>query len=139
MDDFMNMFAVFNGWLATVLVTHSALSIFFACFLGYLFILMVWMQLRNPEFDILDIVYSYDKATKKKALNTAKCMLVGSFITSSYYIIQHGDNNSLGVYLLAWVGNGGIYAYQMVKTHQKKTDLLGQEDEVLKQGEVLKS
>lgn len=118
----LTTFEVFNGWLATQLVTHSSVSIFFAAFLMYIFLLIVWSQMRNHEFDIMDIAYSYDHVTKTKSLNTAKVLLVGTFITSTYYVIQNPSDNSLNAYLLAWVANGGIYAFNKPKTVIHKKD-----------------
>jgi hypothetical protein len=109
MDGLIHTFDVFNGWLAMVLITHSALSIFFTCFLIFIFCLLVWSQFTNPEFDIMDMVYTFDKATKRKSISPAKALLVGTFITSTYYVIRHDSDGAFTAYLVAWVTNGGIY------------------------------
>jgi hypothetical protein len=116
MTSLWNTIQVFNGWMAMVLITHSALSIFFACFLAFIFLLLVWSQFTNPEFDIMDMVYTYDASLKRKSLNTAKTLLTGAFITSTFYVIKHDSDAAFFAYLTAWVANGGIYAWSKPKT-----------------------
>ena len=49
-----------------------------------------------------------------RRVDTSKSILVGAFLVSSYWITEHYSETALGLYLGAWVINGGAVLLQKV-------------------------
>jgi hypothetical protein len=99
-------------------------TVFFVLML-LLFLLLWNMQRRtedaqgNPDtFDLRDIICAWDTDKKRQTVSTAKSFLAGTFLVSSYTLIEHYSDTALGIYLGAWVLNGGIVAFQKVFSSQ---------------------
>lgn len=76
-------------------------------------IVMLWMAQRKPDgFDMRDIICSWDKKHEKQIVSTSKALLTGAFLVSSYVLIAHYTETALGLYLTAFVVNGGVVAWQ---------------------------
>lgn len=100
-------------------------STVFVLLMVIVFGLLWYMQHKTVDekgnldtFDLRDIICSPDPDTKKQVVNTAKSFLAGTFLVSSYTLIEHYSDTALGVYLGAWVINGGIVAFQKAYMHQ---------------------
>lgn len=94
-------------------------STVFVLLLSVLFVLLWLMQHKktdengNPDtFDLRDIICAWDADKKRQTVSTAKSFLAGTFLVSSYTLIEHYSDTALGIYLGAWVLNGGIVAFQ---------------------------
>lgn len=97
-------------------------SIIFAGLLAFIFLMLFVMQFIKDDFDIRDVICSWDEKNKRKVISTSKSFLAGAFAVSSYVLIEHYSDTALGVYLTAWVANGGVVAWQ--KTKQPKPGVL---------------
>lgn len=83
-------------------------------------ILILWYLQRKQKdvngvpdtFDLRDIICSWDAERQRQIVSTPKSFLAGTFLVSSYGLIEHYSDTALGVYLGAWVINGGIVAWQ---------------------------
>lgn len=106
-----------TGWVAYVLTSNSGTTFIFLAVLIVIVVLLWRMQNKPDNFDLRDIICSWDEEHQKQLVNTSKSILAGTFLTSSYYIIEHPTDMAFGAYLLAWVTNGGIAAWQ--KTQQQ--------------------
>lgn len=104
------MTEILKGWMAYILMNNSAATFIFIGMLIVIILLFWWMQSRKDEFDLRDIICEWNG--KKQIVSTTKSLLAGSFLASSYYLIEHPSDMAFGAYLLAWVTNGGIAAWQ---------------------------
>lgn len=110
---------IISGWFAYILSNNSGTTFVFLLLLIVLFALLWHMQNKPDSFDLRDIICSWDATAQKQVVNTSKSILAGTFIVSSYYVMEHTSDISFGAYLLAWVTNGGIAAWQ--KTQMQST------------------
>ena len=75
--------------------------------------LVVWWHTRHDHFDVRDAITSPGTDGIRR-VDTSKSILVGAFLVSSYWITEHYSETALGLYLGAWVINGGAVLLQKV-------------------------
>ena len=90
----------------------SAVSLIFVGLLAALAMILWYMQHKNDTFDLRDAICNFTDG--KQIVSTSKSLLVGAFLVSSYYLIQNPTDMAFGAYLIGWVTNGGIAAWQKV-------------------------
>lgn len=76
-------------------------------------LLLVWWHTRHDNFDLRDAITSPGTDGIRR-VDTSKSILVGAFLVSSYWITEHFSETALGLYLSAWVINGGAVLLQKV-------------------------
>ena len=93
--------------MAYLLVGHSVASIIFLVVLFIAGCVLIYLQLKKDEFDFRAIISSYvvDNGVGKYVPDTSKTILVGSWITSSYLVIEHYSEAAIAAYLGFWVLN----------------------------------
>lgn len=75
-------------------------------------VVILWHSQRKPDdFDLRDVICSWDNKNKKQTVSTSKTLLTGAFLTASYVLIEHYTETAFGLYLTAWVVNGGVVAF----------------------------
>jgi hypothetical protein len=109
------MLDTLHGWFAYVLMNNTTTSLIFTIVLMAIVLIIIRMQFVNDTFDIRDVICSWDAKSKKQIVSTNKTLLTSCFLVSSYYLVEHPTEAAFGAYLLAWVGNGGIAAWQKSK------------------------
>ena len=92
-------------------------SAIFLSLLLVLGIILVTFQSKDDDFDLRDVICSWNGKTR--AVSTSKTLLAGAFLTSSYYLVKNPTEMAYGAYLLAWVTNAGVVAFQKIKTEAK--------------------
>ena len=92
-------------------------SAIFLSLLVILGIILVAYQRKDDDFDLRDIICSFNGQTR--AISTSKSLLTGAFLISSYYIVKNPTEIGYGAYLMAWVTNAGVVAFQKIKTEAK--------------------
>jgi len=96
------------------LPTNAVTVIFGFLIIGALWLLWVW-QRRKDNFDLRDALTSPGTDGVRR-VDTSKTLLVGVFLVSSYLVSDNYSDTALGVYLGAWVINGGaVLAYKAWK------------------------
>lgn len=90
--------------------------------LGALAMLILWrMHKADDWFDLRDII-SERLPGGVKVVSTAKSLLVASFAMSAYWITRNYTETALGLFLAAWVANGGIVAWRKTKIESGKAE-----------------
>jgi hypothetical protein len=70
-------------------------------------VVMLWKwQMTKDDFDLRDAITA-PQPDGARRVETSKFILVGTFLVSSYLIADNYSDTALGVYLGAWVINGG--------------------------------
>lgn len=108
-----------HGWIAYVLMNNSGTTFIFLAVLIVMSLILWRMQNKDDSFDLRDVICTYDYKLKKQVAQTAKTLLTGGFIVSSYYLIEHPSDTAFGIYIGAWVLNGGVVAFQKAYTAPK--------------------
>lgn len=96
----------------------SPVSLIFVGLLIALAMILWIMQRKADTFDLRDAICTFTP-DGKQIVSTSKSLLAGAFVVSSYYIIKSPSDMAFGAYLLAWVTNGGIAAWQKVNTQSQ--------------------
>ena len=74
--------------------------------------LLFFWQRRADTFDLRDAITAPGPDNVRR-VDTSKAILVGTFLVSSYLVADNYSDAALGVYLTAWVVNGGaVLAYK---------------------------
>ena len=94
------------------LPAHS-FGIFWLGLITLAVLLLIWWHTRHDTFDIRDAITSPGTDSVRR-VDTSKSILVGAFLVSSYWITEHYSDTALGLYLSAWVINGGAVLLQKV-------------------------
>lgn len=98
-----------KGWVAYVLTANSNVSLIFFGLMLLIVLILAIIQFKDDKFDLRDII------CENGVISTTKSLLSGAFLTSSYYLIEHGNATVFSAYLLAWVSQSGIKAWQNVQ------------------------
>ena len=87
-------------------------SVIFALIMVGSVAMLVRWQVRRDDFDLRDAITAPTPDGKRR-VDTSKALLVGTFLVSSYLIADNYSDGALGIYLTAWVVNGGaVLAYK---------------------------
>ena len=76
-------------------------------------LLLFYWHYRKDHFDVRDAITSPGTDGIRR-VDTSKSILVGAFLVSSYWITENYSETALGLYLGAWVINGGAVLLQKV-------------------------
>jgi len=104
---------ILNGWFAYVLTTNSGVTFIFAGVLFFTAIILVLLQLKDDEFDFRAIISEYRDGHYVPV--TAKTLLVGCWLVSTYLTVAHYTETALTAYLGFWVLNGGVAAWSKMR------------------------
>ena len=87
--------------------------------LGLVALLIIWrMHVADDWFDLRDVIS--ERVSGGKVVSTSKVLLVAAFCMSAYWITRNYTETALGLFLAAWVVNGGIVAWR--KTKQERSE-----------------
>jgi hypothetical protein len=111
------MSEIINGWFAYVIATNSVATFLFAGMIVAIIILLTWMQMLDDKFDLRAIISTYKDG--HYVPTTDKTLLVGCWIVSSYAVFEHYSDSLMGVYLGAWVLNGGVAAWSKARADKE--------------------
>jgi len=80
-------------------------------------LLILWQwQRQKDDFDLRDALTAPGTDGIRR-VDTSKTILTGTFLVSSYLLADNYSDTALGVYLGAWVVNGGaVLAYKAWKS-----------------------
>jgi heme A synthase len=112
---------IIYGWLAYMLMENSGIAMLFVILL----LIIAWMlwhsqSVKDDYFDLRDIICSWDDENKRQIVSTNKSLLAGAFLVSSFYVLRNHSDAAFGIYIGAWVLNGGIAAWQKTKMDMPK-------------------
>lgn len=81
-------------------------SYFFLAVLTIGLLVILWWHSRRDYFDLRDALTSPGTDGIRR-VDTSKTILVGAFLTSSYLLADNYSDTAYGLYLGAWILNGG--------------------------------
>ena len=98
------------------LPTNAVTVTFVLLIIAAIWLLWVW-QKKKDNFDLRDALTSPGSDGIRR-VDTSKSLLVGVFMVSSYLVADNYSDTALGVYLGAWVINGGaVLAFKAFKAN----------------------
>src|SRR5689334_19805884 len=94
-------------------MTVPSVSLFFLSILSIGVLVLIWWHSRDDKFDLRDSITSPGTDGVRR-VDTSKTILVGAFLTSSYLLAENYSDTAYGLYLGAWILNGGAVLLQKV-------------------------
>lgn len=88
-------------------------ALFWLAFIGIGLLMLIWWHTRHDNFDLRDSITSPGTDGVRR-VDTAKSLLVSAFIVSAYWVTENYSDTALGIFLGAWVINGGVVVLQKV-------------------------
>ena len=104
------MSEVLTGYFAYIISNNNVATFLFVGFLAMLFGMLIWMQMRRDTFDLRAIISNYVvvDGEGRYVPATDKTLLVGTWVVTSYLVIEHYTDAALLAYGTLWVVNGGV-------------------------------
>ena len=108
--------------MSGVYLPTNTVTIIFALLFVLAGVLLYRWHTHEDNFNLKDALTSPGTDGIRR-VDTSKSVLVGTFLVSSYLVADNYSDTALGVYLGAWVINGGaVLAYKAFKPEAPKQE-----------------